>query len=176
MRTRTVDQKLEFGRAHNGQEHGHPPSLAVAGVAMPHLRRKHVLTIAAIVDIAVNACNRPVSAKHLADRHHVPPRYLEPVLHALVKEGILKSVRGPRGGYLLAREEHRITVDEILCAARTIDDGAETPISESPLLNQIIAPALAEAENAFSSALSRISVAELKASALHGRPAAGSRR
>jgi Rrf2 family protein len=150
--------------------------VSCSGVPMPLLPRKNVLAIAAVVDIAVNARKHPVSARDLANRHHLPPRHLEPMLQALVREGLLKSARGPRGGYLLAREEHRITADEILCAARTIDDGAETPVSGSPLFNQIVAPALAEAENAFSNALGRISVAELKASALRGGAAVGSRR
>ena len=38
-------------------------------------------------------------AKALAERHKLPPRHLEPVLQALVHAGVLKGVRGPRGGY-----------------------------------------------------------------------------
>ena len=48
-----------------------------------------------------------MAAKELATRHRLSPRYLEPVLQALVHHGILKGVRGPRGGYELAREQHR---------------------------------------------------------------------
>ena len=65
---------------------------------------------------------RPVSAKELAARHTLPPRHLEPVLQALVREGILKGVRGPRGGYELGREQRRITAEDILRAARSLDD------------------------------------------------------
>src|SRR5262249_33835933 len=67
----------------------------------------------------------------VAARHHLPPRHLEPVLQALVREGILKGVRGPHGGYKLAREARRITAQDILRAARTIDNGTETPIPRS---------------------------------------------
>src|SRR5688572_14286161 len=70
---------------------------------MPLLPRKGILAIAAVVDIAINANGRPVAAKLLASRHRLPPRHLEPVLQALVREGILRGVRGPRGGYQLAR-------------------------------------------------------------------------
>jgi len=98
------------------------------------------------------------------------------VLQALVREGILKGVRGPHGGYKLAREARRITAADILRAAWTINDGTETPIpGSSSLVSQVVAPALAEAENVFSSALARLSVADLTAHALR-RVAAGSRR
>jgi DNA-binding IscR family transcriptional regulator len=83
------------------------------------------------------------------------------VLQALVREGILKGVRGPRGGYGLAREQRRITADDILRAACTVDDSTEEPIPRSALLSKVVAPALAHAEDAFSNALSRISVEDL---------------
>jgi DNA-binding IscR family transcriptional regulator len=65
---------------------------------MPLLPRKGVLAIAAVIDVALQAHARPISAKALALRHGLPPRHLEPVLQALVRDGILKGVRGPRGG------------------------------------------------------------------------------
>src|SRR5262245_58407149 len=89
---------------------------------MPLLPRKSILAITAVIDIALNARGRPVAAKALATRHSLPPRHLEPVLQALVRHGILKGVRGPRGGYELARERNRITVDEIMRAASTVDE------------------------------------------------------
>jgi Rrf2 family protein len=128
---------------------------------MPLLPRKSVLAVAAVTDIALNARNRPVAAKALASRHRLPPRHLEPVLQALVREGILKGVRGPRGGYELAREQRRITVDDILRADRTAEDGSEEPVTGSSLLSQVVAPAIAQAEHAFSNALSRINVEDL---------------
>src|SRR5438067_9618771 len=124
---------------------------------MPLLPRRGVLAVAAVIDIAHHAGARPVAAKALATRHRLPPRHLEPVLQALVREGILKGVRGPRGGYALAREQRRVTADDILRAAGTIEDD-ESQISGSSLVSQVVAPALAQAENAFSSTLARISV------------------
>src|SRR5882757_7701062 len=112
---------------------------------MQLLPRKGVLAIAAVIDIALHAHGRPVAAKALAGRHRLPPRHLEPVLQALVRHGILKGVRGPRGGYELAREQRRITADDILRAAGTAEDTGETPIAGSPLLSQVVVPALAQA-------------------------------
>jgi len=132
---------------------------------MPLLPRKGVLAIAAVLDIAINSRGRPVAAKALAGRHRLPPRHLEPVLQALVREGILRGIRGPRGGYELARAEGDITADAILHAAGTVEDKGEPPLTGSPLLTQVVMPALAKAEESFSSALARITVAELARSA-----------
>jgi len=60
------------------------PSLAFAGVVKSLLPRKNILAIAAVIDIALNAGDGPVSGKEVAARHHLPPRHLEPVLQALV--------------------------------------------------------------------------------------------
>ena len=137
------------------------------------LPRKGVLAIAAVLDIAVNFRGRPVAAKALASRHRLPPRHLEPVLQALVREGILRGVRGPRGGYELARGEADIAADEILRAAGTVEERNDPPLAGSALLTQIVVPTLARAEEAFSAALSRITVADLAHSADGGRKVAG---
>src|SRR5712691_8539172 len=127
---------------------------------MALLSRKGLLAIAAVIDVAVYGQDRPVSAKALAARHSLPARHLEPVLQALVRHGILKGIRGPRGGYELAREQRRITADEILRAAGTVDDIDAKPINGSNLLDQVVIPALSEAEQAFAAALSRINIEE----------------
>jgi Rrf2 family transcriptional regulator, iron-sulfur cluster assembly transcription factor len=132
---------------------------------MPLLPRKGILAIAAVIDIALNARGRPVAAKALASRHHLPPRHLEPVLQALVRHGILRGIRGPRGGYELARDQRRITADDILRAAGTVDEHDDTHSVDSALLSKVVIPALAQAEQAFSNALSRINIEELAHSA-----------
>jgi len=132
---------------------------------MPLLPRKSILAITAVIDIALNARSRPVAAKALATRHSLPPRHLEPVLQALVRHGILKGVRGPRGGYELARERSRITADDIMRAAGTVDELNGMPFADSLLLSKVVMPALGQAEHAFSQALARINVEDLMQSA-----------
>jgi Rrf2 family iron-sulfur cluster assembly transcriptional regulator len=80
----------------------------------------------------------------------LPPRHLEPVLQALVRDGILKGMRGPHGGYELAREKKRISAEDILRAAGSAEEAGEPPLPASALVNAVVRPALAEA-----SALSR---------------------
>jgi Rrf2 family protein len=122
--------------------------------------KKGVLAIAAVVDVAINARARPVSAKALAARHRLPPRHLEPVLQALVRDGILKGIRGPHGGYELGRERNRITADDILRAATTVEEIEAIPPGSS-LVNDVIWPALAETERTVSVALGRISIDDM---------------
>jgi len=81
------------------------------------LSRRSVLAIAAVVDIALHSRASPVAAKALAARHKLPPRHLETLLQGLVHAKILKGVRGPRGGYELARERRRISAGEIVRTA-----------------------------------------------------------
>jgi len=128
---------------------------------MSLLPRKSALAIAAVTDVALNARMGALSGKALAKSLHLPSRHLEPLLQALTREGILKAVRGPHGGYVLAREQRRITAADILRAAGTLDDESEEPVSGSALLVQAAGSILAKAENAFLASLSRISVEDL---------------
>ena len=125
---------------------------------MSLLPRKSALAIAAVTDVALNARMGALSGKALAKSLRLPSRHLEPLLQALTREGILKAVRGPHGGYVLAREQRRITAADILRAAGTLDDESEEPVSGSALLVQAAGSILAKAENAFLASLSRISV------------------
>jgi Rrf2 family transcriptional regulator, iron-sulfur cluster assembly transcription factor len=127
---------------------------------MPLLPRKAVLAVAAVIDVAMHEHGKPISAKTLAARHSLPPRHLEPVLQALVRCGILKGIRGPRGGYELARDRRRVTVNDILQAAGTVEESDE-PQSDSALVKKVVLPAVAAAEREFGVALSRVNVEDL---------------
>src|ERR1044071_128467 len=127
---------------------------------MSLLPRKGLLAIVAVIDVALNARERPVSARKLAARHNLSSRHLEPVLQALVHEGIFHGIRGPHGGYELARERRKISVADILRAAGTVDGEADVAHG-SRILDQAVLPALADAERAFAVALARLTVEDL---------------
>jgi Rrf2 family protein len=126
------------------------------------LSRRSLLAIAAVVDVALHARPLPVSAKALAARHNLPPRHLETVLQALVRQGILKGVRGPRGGYELARERRRITAGDVVRAAMTVtgEDGLP-PLPDSKLVDLVVGPVVAKATDAFLAELDRVTVDDL---------------
>lgn len=107
---------------------------------MLRLTRKAVLSLEAVLDIAYNARPDPVQSRDITDRQGIPNRYLEQVLQRLVREGVLKGVRGPRGGYTLARERRRISLGDVLRVVSAMDAEDEDPASASPLGEQVINP------------------------------------
>jgi DNA-binding IscR family transcriptional regulator len=94
------------------------------------------------------------------------------VLQALVRCGILNGIRGPRGGYELARDRRQVTVNDILRAAGTVDEeDARHPGSE--LLNRVVLPAMAGAEHEFGVALARINLEDMAREAQALKPVSG---
>ncbi|OAS26170.1 RrF2 family transcriptional regulator [Methylobacterium platani] len=122
-----------------------------------------------MVDIALHARPQPVSAKALAVRHALPPRHLEAVLQALVHHGLLKGLRGPHGGYELARERRRISAGDIARAVLAMgarEEGGESGGGESgggsgTLADLVVAPLVAEAAGAYLAALDSVTVEDL---------------
>lgn len=58
----------------------------------------------------------PISLKQIADEQKLSENYLEQLFSTLKKEGLLNSVRGAQGGYMLSRQPKEITVGQILRA------------------------------------------------------------
>jgi Rrf2 family iron-sulfur cluster assembly transcriptional regulator len=129
------------------------------------LPRRCTLAIAAVIDIAIHARPTPVAAKALAARHNLPPRHLESLLQSLVRADILKGVRGPKGGYELARERRRISAGEIVRAAlaEPADDGSED--DNSKLATLVVNPIAEKASADLLRHLDAVSVEELCQSA-----------
>ena len=132
-----------------------PKSLAYVST----LSCRGILAIAAVVDIAVHFRARPVTSKALAGRHHLSPRRFDAVLCALVRHGILQSIRGVQGGYKLSRAG--ITVEEVLRAANADDEFNGPPVGCGSALNNTVTFALEQIERACSKALACISIEEL---------------
>jgi Rrf2 family transcriptional regulator, iron-sulfur cluster assembly transcription factor len=126
------------------------------------LARRGVLAIAAVVDVALHSGRGPVAAKHLTVRHKLPPRHLDLLLHGLAQANILTGVRGPRGGYKLARERQRITVGEIVRTAASLSTADPEDLgAHSVLLERVIEPAVSEAGKTFIANLDAITVDEM---------------
>ncbi|HEY4125645.1 MAG TPA: Rrf2 family transcriptional regulator [Rhizomicrobium sp.] len=129
---------------------------------MLKLSRKTQLALEAVIDIAFNARPEPVQAKEITSRQGVPQRYLEQVMQQLVRAGILKGVRGPRGGYRLAKERRRITVGEVVRVAESIDDGEnDGPDARSDLGARIVTPLIQSLQDEVMTRLDAISIEDL---------------
>lgn len=107
---------------------------------MLRLTRKTVLSLEAVLDIAYNARPDPVQSRDITERQGIPNRYLEQVLQRLVREGVLKGVRGPRGGYTLARERRRVSLGDVLRVVSAMDTEEEEPASAAMLGERVIDP------------------------------------
>ena len=117
---------------------------------------KGLLAIAVVIDVGLQKDGRPISSKTLAARHGLLLRHLELVLQSLVRNRILKCIRGPRGGYGLARDPSGVTANDILRAASTGEDEDE-PTSET----KVVLPVLSVVEQAFGQALSQINLDDM---------------
>ncbi len=126
------------------------------------LSRRSLLAIAAVVDIALHSRASPVAAKALAARHKLPPRHLETLLQGLVHAKILKGVRGPRGGYELARERRRISLGEIVRTSVGLSTAEPDEIgSHSKLVEKVVDPAVRRAGESFLANLDAITIEQL---------------
>lgn len=125
--------------------------------------KKMLFAIEAVLDIAYHAGGEPVQSREITRRQGIPRRYLEQTLQQLVRAGILVGVRGPRGGYRLARERRRISVGEIVRVVRAMeiveDPYADVPASD--LGKNVIRPMWGELTEEIMSRLDSISVDDL---------------
>jgi len=69
-------------------------------------------------DLALNRHQGPIPLRVISARQEISEKYLEQLFLKLRRKGLIRSVRGPGGGYLLGRDPGKITVGEIL---RTVE-------------------------------------------------------
>ncbi len=116
---------------------------------MLRLSKKMLFAIEAVLDIAYHSSAEPVQSREITRRQGIPRRYLEQALQHLVRKGVLIGVRGPRGGYRLARERRRISVGDIVRVVREMETGANL-IEDAPgsaLGHEVVRPLWLELQN-----------------------------
>ncbi|MEE8504791.1 MAG: Rrf2 family transcriptional regulator [Kiloniellales bacterium] len=70
----------------------------------------------AMIDLAMHSDGKPVSLADIADRQEISLSYLEQLFAKLRRGGLVKSVRGPGGGYLLAHSDQETRMSDIILA------------------------------------------------------------
>lgn len=78
-----------------------------------------------MLDLAINNSGEPVRIKEIAARQDISEKYLEQIISSLNKMGYVRSIRGPRGGYLLAMKPEEYTAGMIL----RLTEGSMAPVS-----------------------------------------------
>ncbi len=142
---------------------------------MLRLTRKTLLAIEAVLDVAYNARPNPVQSKDITKRQGIPQRYLEQVMQQLVREGILKGVRGPKGGYRLARERRRITVGDIVRVVDELERQEELEINvQSELATLVVEPLWNDIQTQLLKQFDAITLEQLHQKALDSKVSTGS--
>ncbi len=70
--------------------------------------------VRAVFEIARHCGKGPITIKEISERQGISFSYLEQILHKLGKAGVIESVRGPAGGYLLAKKPAELTIGDIV--------------------------------------------------------------
>lgn len=88
--------------------------------------------LAAMYELALHYGQGHLQIREIAEKAHIPQNYLEQILATLRKEGLIQSIRGAGGGYLLAKAPNTIAVFDVLFALEgelcTPADGGLQPI------------------------------------------------
>ena len=69
-----------------------------------------------MLDLAAYYGQGPIESADIASRQYIPEQYLDQILMALRKEGLIKSVRGSKGGHMLAKPTAQITMAQVMQA------------------------------------------------------------
>ncbi|MCX8130691.1 MAG: Rrf2 family transcriptional regulator [Clostridia bacterium] len=72
--------------------------------------------VKAMLDLAVHSSEGQIALKNIAERQDISENYLEQLFAILRKSGLVKSIRGAQGGYILSQSPENITVGSILRA------------------------------------------------------------
>ena len=132
-----------------------------------HLSKKQLAAIEAVLDIALHGGGALVRSAEIAERHGIAPRYLEPVLRQLGRSGILVGMRGPGGGYRLARERRRMSLWDLVEAMRG-DEDAAAPEMRGGAAGAALARTLGDVEAEIERRLRTVTVEDLCWSARGG--------
>lgn len=86
------------------------------GVIVLHVRSKFRLAVTAMIDVASSNSNRPVPLSKISERQNISMSCLEGIFSKLLEWKLVKSTRGPGGGYSLARSSEDISLADIAFA------------------------------------------------------------
>ena len=99
---------------------------------MPLISTKGVYGLTAMYELSKHQEDTPMQIKDISSNANIPQNYLEQLLSKLRRAELVKSIRGARGGYILARSPSEIKIVDILIALedgiKIVDVKADNPI------------------------------------------------
>ncbi|MFB3905781.1 MAG: Rrf2 family transcriptional regulator [Acidobacteriota bacterium] len=113
--------------------------------------------VLALFELALEGSDRQVQAREISTRQGIPLRFLEQILIQLKKAGLVKSVRGASGGYLLGKQPSAITLKDVVEAV----EGELTLLDRHLSADSMVHTVWREVEKDFLDKLSAISMQDL---------------
>lgn len=127
--------------------------------------------VQAIFDLAYHNDGKAAQIKDICERQAIPPRFLEQVFQDLKRAGLVRSKRGPQGGYSLAQTPAEVRLGDIVRAIEgPVALGPHAPKAKSPRDAtglHVMREAFADVSTQLEAALDAITVADLCARAEH---------
>ena len=102
------------------------------------LTTKGRYTVTAMLDVTFNSNGRPVRLQEISERQKLSIHYLEQLFRRLRKGAVVKSVRGPGGGYVLARSMDDISIKDILLSAGENIDPVRDLVGSGDLMSDTV--------------------------------------
>lgn len=99
---------------------------------MPLISTKGVYGLSAMYELCKHKKDTPLQIKSISSGANIPQNYLEQLFNKLRKAGLVKSIRGAKGGYVLASNPEDISIADILIALegdlKIVDSRTDNPI------------------------------------------------
>jgi Rrf2 family transcriptional regulator, iron-sulfur cluster assembly transcription factor len=124
------------------------------------LSKKTFIAIEAVLYVACQTGERPVRSKDICEYQGVTLRYLEHIMQQMVHDQILRGLRGPKGGYVLARDRRKILLSDIYDSMSKLQDEDEKMVS-SDIAKHVVFPLQKEMRNNLRDSLQNLTILDL---------------
>ncbi len=123
-----------------------------------HISRKCNYAVRALMVLAEDTSGQAINVRYISESRKIPLRFLEIILNELKQGGIVRSVRGKAGGYILSREATELTLGEVICFLEKYESVQKDEVTpgELPICN-----VLSKANMAVGSILEGVTIADL---------------
>jgi len=129
---------------------------------MRFISAKGEYAILAMLALSLHSGKKPLQVKSIAEKKAIPARFLEQVMSALKKKGLVESVRGPYGGYRLARSPEKIYFGEVIQAVEgPISANEPSSVRNGSVEQLVLKEVYAEVNGALEAHLNSISLEAL---------------
>lgn len=123
---------------------------------------KSEYALLALIELSAHhASGEPLQIRQISAKQSIPDRYLEQLLATLRRAGLVKSQRGARGGYLLAREPWKVSLYDVMSCIEGFDGQPDADKSPETLEAVVIQDVWGEVRQAAETVLQRYTLQDL---------------